>query len=160
MYRFHPKDTRIIVTYNGKQIGHFGVVNGEPTLLVNRRDFASLEITDDPDVLVHEAVEMEIIQESSYQVRPIERTPRPGSRYGISALDESDRDQILEEIGKSWAINPDQNKTFTQKETHRIAKEIFGDNSTNNVMRVAGVRAALTRGVYDYDLEDLVKQHS
>lgn len=77
----------------------------------------------------------------------------------LSPLEEWERDQCLELIVDSWAKYPHQNKLFTAEESHRIAADIFGRDTKTNVMRVAGVRAALTRGAYDRSLEEMVAEY-
>lgn len=74
----------------------------------------------------------------------------------LTPLEEFQRDQILEMVIESWAQHPNQTKKFTAEESHRIAIEVFGEDTSTNVMRVAGVRAALTRGAYDVTLDELI----
>jgi len=77
----------------------------------------------------------------------------------LSPLEEYQRDEVLNEIAKSFAQFPNQSREYTAQESHRIANEVFGSSSSTNVMRVAGVRAALTRNSYDFTLSDLIKNY-
>ena len=79
-----------------------------------------------------------------------------GTKGGLT---ETERDDLLEKILDSLAKHERQTSAFTSAESHRIAKEVFGEDNHHNVMRVAGVRAALARGVYDnMSRDDLVAQ--
>lgn len=86
-------------------------------------------------------------------IRPSRRqrtAPRATAASGtLTPLEELQRDQVLTLVIASWKEHPNQTTDFTRSETHRIAQEVFGDNEHTSVMRVAGVRAALSRGAYD-----------
>lgn len=76
------------------------------------------------------------------------RLTRKAHTSSVKKVDEDLRDHILREIQQSWTLYPTQSKEFVARETHRIAKDVLGDDDHTSVMRVAGVRAALARGVY------------
>lgn len=67
----------------------------------------------------------------------------------LTPMEELLRDEIVSEVLDSWAEYPIQDTSYTAEESHRIAKTVLGDDNAQNVCQVAGVRAALTRGVYD-----------
>ena len=77
---------------------------------------------------------------------------------GSRGLTNAQRDDILQAVLDSWVDHPRQDAKFTSAESHRIALDVFGEDTHHTVMRVAGVRAALTRGAYDLGLQDLVAQ--
>lgn len=106
--------------------------------------------------------EVRAVDTSSLRAERVEEEPkrrRPTRRrYSAtyeSPLEEWERHKILELISESYMRFPDQTKEFTAEESHRIAQEVFGEDDHHHVMRVAGVRSALAKGMYDMTLDDL-----
>lgn len=94
--------------------------------------------------------------EEEEETPKVKRVPR--KRYSgeyESPLEEWERHKILEMVTESYMRFPDQDPKFTAEESHRIAKEVFGEDDHHHVMRVAGVRSALAKGLYDTTLEDI-----
>jgi len=136
------------------------VCNGEEILVV-----APTEAGISMSVIEEERVELvdfdDLPKEGmDLQVRGIHRVSSLGSHrpgrapsYNASAVDHSDEAEIqqcIDLILESFDNNPDQTKAEISAETRRIAKEVYG--SEDEKYRVAGVRAAITRGAYDVTL--------
>lgn len=69
-----------------------------------------------------------------------------GDRFRHSPLEQFEREQILNLFD---GYTPPRTARESSKISHEIADEVFGEDSYRNVMRVAGVRSALTKGHYD-----------
>lgn len=108
--------------------------------------------------------EVRAVDTTALRAEREEETPRkrrvrkahPGTYE--SPLEEWERHQILEMVTDSFMRFPNQSKEFTAEESHRIAKEVFGEDDHHHVMRVAGVRSALAKGMYDVTLEDILEK--
>lgn len=168
-------DMKLIITSNathvvdrqGHQLLSLTMVGDEIMLVV--RDTNNLHVSYDPDAIPLVDVDCEVVDQRHH---PISRSGNEenGSlvvrrvshvNHVLSdnlELDDAEREEILNRIGDSWVVYPDQTAALTAEITHDIAMEVFGSDSHHEVMRVAGVRAALSRGVYDVSLEDLIAQ--
>lgn len=61
----------------------------------------------------------------------------------------TERDRVLYLIRKSFKENPTQSKAEVSRISRDIARQVYGSATRKNIMRVAGFRAAHTRGAYD-----------
>lgn len=109
-----------------------------------------------------------VIQDIKDDVEPSWRRPTPASvaaaghviqrQSATSGLSDEERDDIILQVLDSWVDHPRQDAKYTAAESHRIALDVFGQDTHHTVMRVAGVRAALTRGAYELSMADLIRQ--
>lgn len=141
---------------------------------VNAPRFDDIEWIDEMDVMPTPELKVRVREprQKLTRLRPVPeteavRTPTakakpktailPKTGTYVSPLEEWQRDTVLEMVVESWAQYPNQDKSFTASESHRIATEVFGDDTRTNVMRVAGIRAWLTRGAYEHTLEEMIE---
>jgi hypothetical protein len=143
-FRIALSDKRVILVSNMENYNHLDLLDDMPDhvedIEVNfRRDGHLRPVR---QIFAETEIEQAIV------------TPRVWRATGknLDPLAEAQRDEILEMIVASWAAHPNQTNQETAEESHRIASTIFGDDTSVNVMRVAGVRAAHTRGAYDHSL--------
>lgn len=137
----------------------------QPVVILSSSAFADIDLRE-ADVVPDDLVDLTSIariapkiedEESAAMPFPLfERTTLVGRAREKEALfDDRDRirdsDPILTAILDSWVREPGQSKTRTGQISEEIANE-FGVKK----MAVAGVRAALSRGVYG-DFDELVK---
>lgn len=176
-------DNAFSIAFHGKELAIF-TVDSEDVLNLCLPDVDGLMLHDDAEGMEYSRISIDVADVSNQVLVPVATLPRndnakvrpvrvveaneepaaPPVRAkirhtttrGESPLEEYQRNTIITMIAESWHSDPDQTTHDTAKESHRIGEEVFGSDDAHNTMRVAGVRAALTRGAYDVTLDHLV----
>jgi len=139
----------ISVLFNGEEYLAIGVDTALNELCVHTSKFNQINWVSSPEALPVKQPARQSAIPANHKDRVRVASPKPHkSKAKKTSLSVQDREDVIDAVMESWDNHPEQSAAFTSQETRRIAREIFGKATRSNVMTVAGIRAAMTRGVY------------